>query len=71
MRFEVVIDVKNIKHVREMAQLYRIHPAEYLDTVLNYDRKMFEDATELHRRQNAGIVAQQSPVVCGEMVVRT
>ena len=70
MRIELVLDVKNIKHVRDMAMLYGIHPAEYLDTVLNYDRKMFEDATEMHRRQNATI-AERAVVACGEMVVRT
>lgn len=70
MRFEATIDVRNIKHVRDMAMLYGVHPAEYLDTVLDYDRKIFDDATELHRRQNAGI-PQQAAVVCGEMVQRT
>lgn len=38
-RFHGLLNVENIQHIRDMAKLYEVYPSEYLDMVLDHDRR--------------------------------
>lgn len=65
MRFEALLDVKNIGHIRDRAKSYGMMPSEYLDHVLDLDRKIFSDAIAM------AIPPAQAVMICGEMIQRT